>query len=663
MKNELVSVIINVYNGEDYIEKCLDSVIRQTYKNMEILVINDGSTDKTLKICKSFKDKRIKIVTTNNLGLSLSRNVGLEKASGEYLYFIDADDLMESDTIEYLHGLCKKHKVKMATCGAREIYDYNIRPELANDEVRVLSSEEMVKQNVLAKGRVINVWNKLIQKKLFDGIRFEDRILDDLPVTYKLIIASRKIAVGGQTKYFYLRNNDSITVKKKADFKYCVDVYDASLKRYDDVKRIYPNMIENKMGLLKNIVYLYTRRNKKLHKYLDEQGAKKLFKQSYSLSALKCDTRRMDKIIVVLFRVSPKLYEFLLRIYLGLKGLRKKKYIGGGELKNRPLPIVDKWTWARKFGRVICSDRRLRKTAKGFFADEITMVKERAVLPNDIVAICIEKNDLLKLKKFIEYHRKLGVDRFVILDNDSNDGTAEYLLEQKDVVLLRTKVPYSTPRREAWINRIISYYGYNRWYYVADSDELLAYNDCENRSLKDLAEFYEREKIVRARALLLDMYAKDYYYKNGCDDDYFEKCAYFDKDTYYKHKDKRFDSYMGGPRERVFGISPCVTKYPFVFFRKNDVYIYSHFLYPYKDNFGDECRLVLMHYKFLPGEKKKIKQAVKDGNYYNGSIYYRHYLDAIEKDRMNFFCESTCKYDDDKSLEKINIYKKIDWDE
>ncbi len=661
MKNELVTVIINVYNGEDYIETCLDCVIRQTYKNLEILVVNDGSTDGTLEICKSYKDKRIRVVTTENLGLSLSRNVGIENAKGEYLYYIDVDDLMEPDTIEYLYGLCKKHKVKMATCGVREIFDYSLRPGPANDKAEVLSAKEMIRRNVLAKDYAISAWNKLIRKDVFNSIRFEDRILDDLAVTYKLIIESGKVAFGGQTKYYYLRNDDSITVKKKTNYNLCVDIYKSTVERFEGINKVYPNLVENKMGLLKGIVYLYTRRNKKLHKYLDGQGAKKIFKEVFSVSALKCDCRKMDKIIVVLFRISPKLYEFLLRIYLGLKGLKKKKCYVNKKLSSKPLPIIDKWMWVRKFGKVICSDRRLRKTAKGFFADEIVMVQERVVLPTDIVAICIEKNDLLKLKKFIEHHRKLGVDRFVVLDNDSDDGTAQYLLEQKDVVLLKTTVPYSTARREAWINRIISYYGYNRWYFVADSDELLAYNDCENKTLKDLAEFYKRKKIVRARALLLDMYAKEYFYRNGCDNDYFERCVYFDKDTYYKHKDKRFDSYMGGPRERVFGLSPCVTKYPFVFFRKNDVYIYSHFLYPYKDNFGDECRLVLMHYKFLPGEKKKIKQAVKDGNYYNGSIYYKHYLDAIEKDKMNFFCESTCEYKNDKSLEKINIYKKIDW--
>ena len=122
---DLISVIINVYNGEKFIEKCLDSIVNQTYKNLEILIINDGSTDKTLKICKKNKDKRIKIINTKNMGLSLSRNVGIDNAKGEYLYFVDADDFIELDAIEYLYNLCKKYDVRIATCDPLTIYNYD----------------------------------------------------------------------------------------------------------------------------------------------------------------------------------------------------------------------------------------------------------------------------------------------------------------------------------------------------------------------------------------------------------------------------------------------------------------------------------------------------------------------------------------------------------
>ena len=107
--NDLISVIVNVYNGEKFIKKCLDSIVNQTYKNLEIIIVNDGSTDSTLSICNSYSDDRIKIITTPNQGLGLSRNTGIENANGEYLYFVDADDFIEPDAVEYLYKLIKTY--------------------------------------------------------------------------------------------------------------------------------------------------------------------------------------------------------------------------------------------------------------------------------------------------------------------------------------------------------------------------------------------------------------------------------------------------------------------------------------------------------------------------------------------------------------------------
>ena len=113
---DLISVVVNVFNGEKYIKKCLDSIINQTYKNIEILIVNDGSTDKTLEVCKSIKDKRIRIIDQKNIGISLSRNVGMDNSKGDYIFFVDSDDFIEKDTIEYLYNLCKKEDVPFSIC-------------------------------------------------------------------------------------------------------------------------------------------------------------------------------------------------------------------------------------------------------------------------------------------------------------------------------------------------------------------------------------------------------------------------------------------------------------------------------------------------------------------------------------------------------------------
>ena len=171
--NELITIIINVYNGEKYIKKCLESVIKQTYKNIEILIINDGSTDKTLEIIKKIKDKRITIINQKNTGLSLARNIGIDNSRGEYLYFVDADDYIEPDTIEYLYKLIKKHNVKIATCNCIEIFDYNTKIKNKDENILIESGDFLLKKVLLSENYNGTIWNKLIKKNLFDNVRFE----------------------------------------------------------------------------------------------------------------------------------------------------------------------------------------------------------------------------------------------------------------------------------------------------------------------------------------------------------------------------------------------------------------------------------------------------------------------------------------------------------
>jgi len=247
---DLITVIINVYNGEKFIKKCLDSIINQTYKNLEILIINDGSTDKTLSIINTYKDKRIKVITTENKGLSLSRNVGIDNALGEYLYFIDVDDYIELDTIEYLYNLCIKYNCKMSTCRPIDIYDYSFDIQNEEEKIEILNSKEMLKKVLLSIDRTVAIWNKLIKKDLFDDLRFENRIINDVNITYKLMLKTDEIVYSNQIKYYYLRHKNAITAKEKENLERSIDNYNVSVERYNYIKNIYPRFKENDIGMI-----------------------------------------------------------------------------------------------------------------------------------------------------------------------------------------------------------------------------------------------------------------------------------------------------------------------------------------------------------------------------------------------------------------------------
>lgn len=318
--DELITVIINVYNGEKFISKCLESIINQTYKNLEILIINDGSIDNTLKICENYKDERIRIINQENMGLSLSRNVGIDNAKGEYLYFVDSDDFVENDTIEYLYKLCKKYNTLISTCNPLIIFDYNFNVEKIKEEVKIIDSKQMLKKVLLAENIAGAIWNKLLKKDLFDNIRFENRIINDIVVTYKLVNKVDRIVYSNQKKYYYLKHKNAATVCGDENPARALDFYKASMERYKAVKNIYPDLIENDIGMLRNTLRLYLVKNIEVIELLNKENVVKNFRKIFSFKMLISHIKLKEKIKLIIFEISPKLYKKLGKLY------RDKKY-------------------------------------------------------------------------------------------------------------------------------------------------------------------------------------------------------------------------------------------------------------------------------------------------------------------------------------------------
>lgn len=314
---ELISVIINVYNGEKYIDKCLKSTINQTYKNLEILIVNDGSTDNTLQICEGYSDERIRIITTENMGLSKSRNVGIDNARGVYLYFIDADDFVEADVIEHLYGIAKEYDVPIATCRPLEIHDYKYSATNEQEKVDIISSKEMLKMVVLSTDWAGTIWNKLIKKDLFTNIRFQDRIINDVVVVYKLVMLVDSIGYSNQFKYCYFRHSDSITGMGKNERT--MDLYKAAVERYDDIKEIYPDLVENELALYFLITDMYIRCDDIIRTFLKDEGAFNLYNKIFHFRNLFYKMKFSNKLKYLLFRINPKLCRKVFSIYSSCK--------------------------------------------------------------------------------------------------------------------------------------------------------------------------------------------------------------------------------------------------------------------------------------------------------------------------------------------------------
>lgn len=214
MKADLISIIVPVYRVEKYLDKCIESIRNQTYKNIEIILINDGSDDACPEKCIEYgqRDSRIKVIHQENRGLSAARNAGLEKASGEYIAFVDSDDYVSQYYIERMYQVAIAEKCDIVQCRHETVYG-----ECAVEDTRIgtpmiFLPKEYSAANYTSLGwSCVVAWNKLYSKKLFEGLRYpEGKIHEDEYITYKLVWAAERVGVINMKLYFYRKRADSI---------------------------------------------------------------------------------------------------------------------------------------------------------------------------------------------------------------------------------------------------------------------------------------------------------------------------------------------------------------------------------------------------------------------------------------------------------------------
>ena len=219
---EKITVIVPVYNVEDYLDKCLDSVIKQTYKNIEIIVVNDGSTDNSGEICQEYaqKDNRITYVEQENGGLSDARNAGLERMTGSYVTFVDSDDWIEQDYVEVLYNKLTEYQ---ADVSVGNYYSYNEDEGMYYFHINGDSYYEKVFDNVsifenlyesqeMKSFSLISAWGKLYKASLFDYIRFDKgKLGEDGYMNQKLYLLVQKVVYINQGLYAYRQRSGSIT--------------------------------------------------------------------------------------------------------------------------------------------------------------------------------------------------------------------------------------------------------------------------------------------------------------------------------------------------------------------------------------------------------------------------------------------------------------------
>ncbi|MDL2316049.1 glycosyltransferase family 2 protein [Desulfovibrio sp. OttesenSCG-928-A18] len=288
-----------------------------------------------------------------------------------------------------------------------------------------------------------------------------------------------------------------------------------------------------------------------------------------------------------------------------------------------------------------------------------------------ITLLCVTRNEGWRLPCFLEHYRKLGLSRFVFIDNDSADSSRDFLAAQEDVDLYLCREQYQSLAQRGWRHQLMARYGYQRWYLNLDADEFLVYDGMEEHPLEDLTRLLEKEGNLRPRGLLVDMYGDGglarHRQLDSCEA-VREYCRYFDSDGYTELCSKHRVRCMGGIRGRMYKqmgyteYTPELTKHVLFFLSGEDMMIGAHQMFPAWRNFLSERILGLLHYKFSRRDLLKIDDALARQVYWNNSEDYQRYARWFrENPEQGFMYEGSREYQSPDSLVAAGVIAPIDW--
>lgn len=296
---------------------------------------------------------------------------------------------------------------------------------------------------------------------------------------------------------------------------------------------------------------------------------------------------------------------------------------------------------------------------------------------DDILLYCTQRNEKIRLPYFLDYYRKMGVGHFFFVDNDSDDGSLDYLRDQPDVSVWRTRASYKRARFGVdWLNYLQIKHAHGHWTLTVDPDEFLVYPFCDTRPLRALTDWLDASSIKSFSAMLLDMYPKgrldEQPYQSGQDP--IEIASWFDSGNYTLSRNFKFTNLwiQGGPRSRVFfkdapAKAPALNKVPLVKWDRRYCYVSStHMLLPrglnqvYDEWGGEKASGVLLHAKFIDTFGVKAAEELERGQHYAASVEYKAYAASMQTDPQ-LWCKWSEKYINWRQLEILGLMSKGNW--
>lgn len=324
--------------------------------------------------------------------------------------------------------------------------------------------------------------------------------------------------------------------------------------------------------------------------------------------------------------------------------------------------------------------RRKRHQVRAFrkhFSLKPVANRTSRIRAGDVLLFCTLRDEHIRLPYFLRYYRNLGVAHFLFVDNDSTDGSREYLADQPDVSIWTTTASYKKSKFGVdWLNWLQRKYGHDHWTLVVDPDEFFVYPFCDTRPIRALTDWLDTSQVRSFGAMLLDMYPKGRIdatpYSAGQDP--LEVASWFDPGNYVFEKNRKYGNLwiQGGPRRRMFfpdnpKKAPALNKTPLVRWHRKYTYISStHMLLPrglnltYDEWGGEKASGILLHAKFLNTFVDKANEELTRGQHYAGSVEYKAYAEKI-RDNSDLWCKWSEKYINWRQLEILGLMSKGNW--
>ena len=321
--NELVSVIIPVYNARKTIKQCVNSILDSSYTNFEILMIDDGSDKDTANECDQIAllDARIKVVHQENRGVSSARNCGIEKAKGNFITFVDADDSIDSDLLESMMNIMEQEQADIVVTGHRECYDDgSFKERFCGKKKQVRHGAEILTDFFITNNISWTVWAKLYKKSIIDDVRFKvgKHIAEDMYFNYEVLKNAKTVVEYGFPGYNYIKQNGSAMAS--TDCSKFFDSFYLTKAVFDDIET--DEFFKNKKVFfyIKNELFFFRMiyakdRNQQATKEIEK--ARGIFLNSLKKD-MNIDSTRM-KIEILLLKYFEPLYRNTSKIYWGAK--------------------------------------------------------------------------------------------------------------------------------------------------------------------------------------------------------------------------------------------------------------------------------------------------------------------------------------------------------